>query len=504
MVIQNKGQDNVIGTVATEQGHEGKTRHVSNDHTPPIMRFFLIGVSSIALLYSLGEQLLRTWDESIYAEVAKEMLTRHSWLTLSWNSQPWVDKPPMFMWLTALLYRCFGVSETSSRAVGVLCGVATIWLTFEIGRRLMDDWGGFAAAVILLTNGYFVYASRFEAINVPLTFCLTLGAYGYVRVRQGNPQWWYAIGAATGLAIMLKSAAGLAVPMSIGLALLLDRDFGAIRTRQVRNSAFVACAIALPWHALMVISHGRAFLDPYLGSIFARAQGIDAIPRPVYFYLLVYWHDFAPVAILAIVGLFLHFKGQRNSSIVVSIVLVVTITFSMFGSKLTAYVLPAFPFVSLLAVMAIQRLKTAKYAIACAVIIFPMYWLSQSHFVHLIYGNYGYAGSITSRDDPLMRLLIQGRPSDHDSSPTPLIICIDGFEFKKQQAVFYGDRPVIESFFNAPINDTESSLEKVVTSRPTYIIVRTDTYSELADSGQYNFRLIAQSGPLILGQVSRP
>jgi hypothetical protein len=176
----------------------------------------------------------------------------------------------------------------------------------------------------------------------------------------------------------------------------------------------------------------------------------------------------------------------------------------MFGSKLTAYVLPAFPFVSLLAVMAIQRLKTAKYAIACAVIIFPMYWLSQSHFVHLIYGNYGYAGSITSRDDPLMRLLIQGRPSDHDSSPTPLIICIDGFEFKKQQAVFYGDRPVIESFFNAPINDTESSLEKVVTSRPTYIIVRTDTYSELADSGQYNFRLIAQSGPLILGQVSRP
>jgi hypothetical protein len=253
----------------------------------------------------------------------------------------------------------------------------------------------------------------------------------------------------------------------------------------------------------MVVSHGRTFLDPYLGSIFARAQGIDAIPRPAYFYLLVYWHDFAPVAIVAIVGLFLHFKGQRNSSIVVSIVLVATITFSLFGSKLTAYVLPAFPFVSLLAVMAIRRLKSAKYAIACAVIIFPLYWFSQSHFVQLIYGNYGYVGSINSRDEPLMRLLIQDRPSEHDLSPAPLIICMDGFEFKKQQAVFYGDRPVIESFLNVPINDTESPLDKVVTSRPTSIIIRTDTYSELTDSGRYNFRLIAQSGPLTLGQISR-
>ncbi len=86
-------------------------------HTAPFMRVVLISLSTITLFYSLGEQLLRTWDESIYAEVAKEMLTRHSWWTLSWNFEPWVDKPPLFMWLTALLYRFFGVSETSSRAV---------------------------------------------------------------------------------------------------------------------------------------------------------------------------------------------------------------------------------------------------------------------------------------------------------------------------------------------------------------------------------------------------
>src|SRR5208282_2723403 len=169
-----------------QQDQNGTVRPSPREHTALLMRLVLISGSSIALSYSLGNQLLRTWDESIYAEVAKEMLTLHSWWTLSWNFQPWVDKPPLFMWLTALLYRCFGVSEASSRMVGVLCGIATIWLTFEIGRRLMDDWGGFTAAFILLTNGYFIYASRFEAINVPLTFCFTLAAYGYLRVQRGE------------------------------------------------------------------------------------------------------------------------------------------------------------------------------------------------------------------------------------------------------------------------------------------------------------------------------
>ncbi len=486
-----------------DAGYPRETQPVVEGYTAPLMRAVLISVSSIALFYSLGEQLLRTWDESIYAEVAKEMLTQHSWWTLSWNFQPWVDKPPLFMWLTALLYRCFGVSETTSRMVGVLCGVATIWLTFEIGRRLMGDWGGFTAAFILLTNGYFIYASRFEAINVPLVFCFTLAAYGYLRVLQGESHWWYAVGAATGLAIMLKSAAGLAIPISLGLALLLDRRLGTIRTREVGNSAILACAIALPWHVLMVIGHGRWFVNGYLGSIFARMRGAESLAKPAYFYLWAYWHEFGFLALVALLGLLLHLKGQRNTSIVISIALVVTFSFSLIGSKLVAYVLPAFPFISLLAAMAMCSLKPVKYAIVCAVILFPMYWFFQSDAVQLIYGDYSYVGSINSRNEPLMRLLVQARPGHDDLSPTPLIICMDGFRFYKQQAVFYGDRPVIETFLVVPLNNTEPALDQVVTSRPTPTIIWNDLYPELANSAKYNFRVIAQSGELMLGQISR-
>ena len=270
---------------------------------------------------------------------------------------------------------------------------------------------------------------------------------------------------------MLKSAAGLAVPISVGLALLLDRRFMVeFRSREVRNSALLACAIALPWHVLMAISHGRVFLNAYMANLFARVYGRwTRSPNPPYFYFLAYWYDFGPVAIVALLGLLLHIKGQRKSSIVISIVLVVTIGFSLIGSKLMAYAVPAFPFIGMLAAMTIRRLTT-KYAIVCAVVIFPLYWslwFSQKEF-QLIYGDYGYVGSMTSRSEPLMRLLIQARPGDHALSPSPLIICIDGFRFEKQQSVFYSGRPVIEAFLVASVKDTESSLEQVVASAHVY------------------------------------
>ena len=163
----------------------------SRNKTTLLIRFSLIAISGMAIFYLLGRHVLRNWDEAIYAEIAKEMLAGHNWLTPHFDFQPWLEKPPLFMWLTVLMYRLFGISEFSARFTGALCGIATIWLTFEIGRRLMDDWNGLVAAAILLTNGYFLFISRFGSVDMPLTFCMTLVAYGYLRVQQSGSRWWY-------------------------------------------------------------------------------------------------------------------------------------------------------------------------------------------------------------------------------------------------------------------------------------------------------------------------
>ncbi len=269
------------------------------DHTSLLMRFTLLASSVMAVFFSLGSQALRPWDESIYAEVAKEMLRRHSWFTPYWSFQPWFEKPPLFMWSTALMYQFFGVSEVSARMTTALCGIATILLTFEIGRRLTGNWGGFVAAAILLTNTNFIGMSRFGTIDVPIALFYAVVTYAYLRILEGNPRWWWLVGTACGAALMMKGAGGAAAPLSVALALLLDRQLLSpreLRSPELRNSALLACGIVLPWHLSMLILHGRAFYSEYIGyHVVARMKGIEGHSEPIYFFLLQYWHTFLPL-----------------------------------------------------------------------------------------------------------------------------------------------------------------------------------------------------------------
>jgi hypothetical protein len=503
-----------------EQNSNGNGRPVPQDHSLLLLRLSVIAVSGLAVFYSLGQHVLRNWDESIYAEISKEMLIRHSWLTPHFDFRPWLEKPPMFMWLTALMFRFFGISEFSARVIGALCGVATVWLTFEIGRRVLDDWVGLAAAIILLTNGYFLYVIRFGSIDMPLTFCLTYVAYSYVRVRQGDPRWWYAVGAATGMAIMLKGAAGIAAPLALCLAILIDRRSGDLGSPEVRNSALLACAIALPWHLAMLFVHGHRFLNEYIGyQVLARAtKAIEgrAHAMPIYFYLQEYWQFFLPFALLALLGLILYLKGQRQCSIVVSYVLVITIGFTLVRTKLHTYVVPAFPFISLLAALAIRTLlKNARYATICALVLFPLYWFLQNkERPNPFEVNYSKAyvppGPITSQRDPLMRLLLRAQSENSESDAAPLIVCFEGLIIEKQQLLFYSNRPVLESFFSVlPDSSRESRywspipLELAVGSGSSPIIIPAEMYPELAYSGKYNLDAVATDGALVLGQISR-
>src|ERR1700734_2280721 len=80
-------------------------------------------LACIVLLPLLGHKPLTDWDEGIYAEVSREMLSG-SWLVPHWNFQPWFEKPPLTMWITAAFFKLFGVTEFCARAGSAFSGVA--------------------------------------------------------------------------------------------------------------------------------------------------------------------------------------------------------------------------------------------------------------------------------------------------------------------------------------------------------------------------------------------
>src|SRR5436309_1244284 len=107
----------------------------------------LLLCATVMLLWNLGAHPLKNWDESIYAEVAKEMVRTGDWLTPHWNSRPWFEKPPLYLWLAATSFKLFGITEFAARLPSALSGVGLVAIVYLLGQRMYSTTVGVLAAV---------------------------------------------------------------------------------------------------------------------------------------------------------------------------------------------------------------------------------------------------------------------------------------------------------------------------------------------------------------------
>src|ERR1051325_5322266 len=122
-------------------------------------------IAACALLWKLGAGSLAAWDEAIYAQVSKEIALSGDWLTLRWEYQPWFEKPPLFMWMTALFYRLFGVSEFWARLPSALSGIALVVVTYSIGKLTGGRRVGLLAGGLFLTCHHFFSFPPFRTMG---------------------------------------------------------------------------------------------------------------------------------------------------------------------------------------------------------------------------------------------------------------------------------------------------------------------------------------------------
>ncbi|MBP7217065.1 MAG: glycosyltransferase family 39 protein, partial [Candidatus Omnitrophica bacterium] len=54
-------------------------------------------IATLVIFWNLGAGSLISWDECLYAQVAREILINHNWIDLTWMGLPWSDKPPLYM-----------------------------------------------------------------------------------------------------------------------------------------------------------------------------------------------------------------------------------------------------------------------------------------------------------------------------------------------------------------------------------------------------------------------
>src|SRR6195256_674516 len=100
-----------------------------------VWSFLFLAVAAF-YLYGLGTMPLVGPDEPRYAEVAREMLARHDWITPTLGGLPWFEKQPLLYWLMAASYRVSGVTEYAARLGPAICGLLTAGFVYWIGRTI--------------------------------------------------------------------------------------------------------------------------------------------------------------------------------------------------------------------------------------------------------------------------------------------------------------------------------------------------------------------------------
>jgi 4-amino-4-deoxy-L-arabinose transferase-like glycosyltransferase len=127
-------------------------------------------------------------DEPREAGVSREMMLSPG-VVPTLNGVDFIEKPPLFYWTVALLYKVFdGPSVVVARSVSVVASFLTLLLVYFWGCRDFSRTVGLVAAVGMATCVQFLMTSRW-IVSDPLLMLFTTVAIwaGYDLIRGHRP-----------------------------------------------------------------------------------------------------------------------------------------------------------------------------------------------------------------------------------------------------------------------------------------------------------------------------
>ncbi len=316
-------------------------------------------LASFVMLIRLGDRPIENADEGIYGEISLEMVESGNWLTLQHRGEVFYEKPPLKVWLSALLFWVFGPGAWGLRLPSALAGIATslllAWWVWE-WRRSRGE--AFLVGLVFATMRPIFYHTFLSGdLDGLLAAWITLALYGWWKasadVQAHRTAWAVVVGIALGLGIMTKSAAGL-IPLPIMVAHgIASGSWRNLSWRMIAWACAAAMAVALPWHLAMFMVNGASFWANYVGrhvlerSTSSLHQGTD-----LWWYVPTFGTRFSPYAwwFLPALGFALFHSArrrreQRDSTLMLFLVwfAVVFIGFTLVPTRLEWYLLPLYP-----------------------------------------------------------------------------------------------------------------------------------------------------------------
>lgn len=317
----------------------------------------------LPLLMHLDTLPLRMWDESRQAIAAYEMAHDGHWLVPHFNGQPdlWSTKPPLLIWLQALLFGLLGPGELGLRLPSALAALATCWLLVRVASRSTGSpWLGLLAAIILMTSGGYMHwhVARSGDYDALLVLFMTASGWSLLRwCENGAPRSLIWMFACLMLGALTKGVQALLFAPGLVVFLLLERKLLALlRTRATWLGMLLFLVPVLGYYLV------REHLNPgYLSAVWNNELGgryggaLEGHQQVWYFYLrMLVQHHFTPWWLLVPGGVLLGLSHRdarlrRFTAFLACVAAGYLLVISSAGTKLEWYSAPALPLLALLA-----------------------------------------------------------------------------------------------------------------------------------------------------------
>jgi 4-amino-4-deoxy-L-arabinose transferase-like glycosyltransferase len=339
----------------------------------------LAGFCGFLFFFGLAYFGLLGADEPRYAQVAREMLARHDWITPTLGGKPWLEKPVLYYWQTMLAYRFFGVSDWAARlpsAVDATLMVVAVYLFLRRFRRCFPLAGfqlaGFqldGALMAASASGVIGFA-RAASMDMPLAANFTIAMLAWYAWFESSSKRCLALSYIfLGLAMLAKG------PVALFLALAIVVIFSAARSdyRLIARTCWMPgialfLLTALPWYVAVQLRNPQFF------RVFILEHNLGRFGTDLYHHTQPFWY-YVPVVLLGLVPwtMFVSMAlvesirawwTERRKSLqpedawsafLVIWLMVPVAFFSLSASKLPGYILPALPAGTLLLAEYVRR-----------------------------------------------------------------------------------------------------------------------------------------------------
>ena len=334
---------------------------------------FIAFVGIILFFWGLGATGLIDETPAKFASAGRSMSVSGNWLTPISNGIPRFDKPPLIYWLMGLVYSIPNQSSwdpLGSFAARFPSAISSLLLMTILGETLLRwpqkrDINQRRTAVVTALS---FALSPFLMIwsRTAVSDALLCGTFGlsmllqwrcYVKPRQNSWVYGWII---LGFSILTKGPVAIVLMVfSLFLFGIFQNDFSRLRSHiKPGYGLLIAMIISMPWFIIEYILEGNKFLKSFFGyHNFQRYTSIvNSHQEGIFFFIFMLIIASLPFTPLLILGIIKGTKEIRrnflkktlkpsNSLLVFSIswLLAVFIFFTLSGTKLPSYWLPAIP-----------------------------------------------------------------------------------------------------------------------------------------------------------------